>query len=109
MTTISTTQFRAKLAEIFDAVQKGENYIVKMGRGKNAKYVSLNLYEKSSPKKHLPKNHSLLKFVESNYYKSASTNNIYSKIDNFKQFHKEHFMEDKFENRYSEKGVSESK
>jgi len=108
MTTISTTQFRAKLAEIFDAVQKGENYIVKMGRGKNAKYVSLNLYEQSATKKHLPKNHSLLKFVESNYYKSSSTKNVFSKVDSFKQFHKEHFMDDKFENRYSEKGENQN-
>lgn len=100
MTTISITQLCANIAEI----QKGENYIVKMGRGKSVKYISLNLYQINSTKKQLPKNHSLLKFVESSYYESSSSNNIYSKIDNFKQFHKEHFLEDKFENRYSEKG-----
>ncbi len=103
MTTISTTFLRAKLAQIFESVQNGEEYIVKMGRGKNAKYVSLNLYEASSVKKQLPKNHSLLKFVESDYYKSGVTKNIFTEGEDFKKIHKEHFMEDKFEDRYSNK------
>ncbi|MEI6728333.1 MAG: type II toxin-antitoxin system prevent-host-death family antitoxin [bacterium] len=101
MTTITTTDLRENLAEVFKSVQEGEQIIVRFGRGKKAVLVSLNLVQTTSKSRKLPKNHSLLKFAKSEYYQKLPANTYFSTVKDLKKHHQENFLKDTFEDKYS--------
>ena len=96
MTIITTTNLRENMADIFEAVQAGQEIVVRFGRGKNAKLVCLSLLDTATQSKKLPKSHSLLKFTESDFYKRLPINSYFADAVDLKQIYKENFLSEKF-------------
>ncbi len=99
MTVITTTELRHRMAEIFDRVASGEKIIVRFGK-KGDKQAVLSSDSRGKTNSNLPKNHSLLGFVNSEEYQNLPKNQ-FSNIKNLKEYHKEIFLKDGFENRYN--------
>jgi antitoxin (DNA-binding transcriptional repressor) of toxin-antitoxin stability system len=96
MTTITTSDLRENMAQIFESIQTGKDVVIRFGRGKKAKLARLSLLESTTATQGLPKNHSLLKFVESDFYKNLPAKAVFSNIKDLKKYYKQNFAKDKY-------------
>jgi hypothetical protein len=99
MTTITTSDLRERMAEIFQLIDDGQDVVVRFGRGKKAKLVRLSLLNNTKTLG-LPKNHSLIKFVESDFFKNLPENSVLSDISDLKTDYKQNFLKEKYGDRY---------
>lgn len=91
MSVISTTNLRENMAKVFEAIGKGQEVVVRFGRGKNAKLVQMNLISKISQSTDLDPNHSLIKFAESDFFKNST--NTFQEIPDLKEYYNKSFIE----------------
>jgi hypothetical protein len=87
MLTLTTTQFRQNLAEVFSKVLAGQEVELILGRGKKAKKIKLtNQTNSQSGDDSISKHSNIHKFISSPNFKNYKTDKIIMKTEKVSKF-----------------------